>query len=390
MSTYTFQKKLLTVAIAAAILPTMANAAEPVAKFTVTPTHAATAPAEITLDGTASTDDGEIKHYKWTSLAGQIKEGATASMTFDTAGSYPIILTVTDDEGLAHSTYKTVTVGENSCEGHATYSAETGILHIPYVDIPTLPYIGGNHAPSDKKVAVAEVNLQLIYASNLFEIENINVLYEDVNVNDPQKCHGIYTLNGELVLPYIDMPLVTMLNGIPIPLGVETFEGKLGLLPFSDLFTINEVRPVESSDNPIPDPDPDPDTCTLDPNGINAFEAVLMEPYLVFEAINDMILVDYWTGSLWPNPLTDSITIPTMTYTESMLSGAPNLSIIATMKDQDELVASLAAFGISEACIDEIGGKTIEFTYSDATNNWSCSTDIPEQHLDLFPMTCSN
>ncbi len=52
--------------------------------------------------------------------------------------------------------------------------------HYPqhFVDMPTVPMIGGNHTPSKKTVMVEatlmiEATLQLIEASNLFEIEEV-------------------------------------------------------------------------------------------------------------------------------------------------------------------------------------------------------------------------
>lgn len=400
-----FQPTILKIAICSILLTNAAYAAKPSASFTVDKNTADAAPATINLDASGSIDDGTIEQYQWTTLAGQIQTGQTAQMTFDQAGTYPIVLTVTDDEGNTDSAQTTVIIGDNACEGHAVYTAETGQLQIPYVNIPTLPYIGGNHTPSAEKVAVVSLDLQLIKASNLFEIEQVKMIGETLNSSDPKKCHGIYTLNGELFLPFIDVPLVTILNGIPVPVGVETFEGKLSLLPFSDLFTINEVTPVGGSPTVTTgggsgggDIDPPP-VCSTDEQQIaaDAIGAMFLEPHTVFEAINDMMLVDYWSSGVWSKPITNSVHVPDMTFTASMTSGAPELSIIATMKDktalQTELESLFASQGIETACIDDhidtISGKEIRFIF-DGSSSWSCTTDVPQEYLTLFPMQCSN
>jgi hypothetical protein len=107
---------------------------------------------------------------------------------------------------------------EVSCKVHATYSGEDGTLYIPFVDMPTVPMIGGNHTPSEKTVTV-EATLQLIEASDLFEIEDIKL---PSTVSASKQCHATYSLDGQLHIPFVDVPLLTILNGIPIPLGVDT------------------------------------------------------------------------------------------------------------------------------------------------------------------------
>jgi hypothetical protein len=45
----------------------------------------------------------------------------------------------------------------------------------------------------------------------------------------------------------VDLPLLTILNGIFILLGVDTYDATLQMIPFSDLFTIEKVAPVGCS-----------------------------------------------------------------------------------------------------------------------------------------------
>lgn len=80
--------------------------ASPVAAFTPTCTALA-----CTVDGSASTDsDGTITGYAWNFGDGATSSGVNSSHTYAAAGSYPIALTVTDDDGATGSTISTVTV----------------------------------------------------------------------------------------------------------------------------------------------------------------------------------------------------------------------------------------------------------------------------------------
>jgi hypothetical protein len=65
---------------------------------------------EITLDGFPSSDkDGNIIKYEWEN--GTLKEdGATHTVSFDTAGSKIVYLTVTDDDGLTNTTQATINI----------------------------------------------------------------------------------------------------------------------------------------------------------------------------------------------------------------------------------------------------------------------------------------
>ncbi|MGY1750350.1 PKD domain-containing protein, partial [Modestobacter sp. SYSU DS0511] len=67
---------------------------EPTAAFTVT-----TAQLTASLDGSSSSDlDGRVVSWAWEFGDGATGSGATASHTYAAAGSYPVTLTVTDDE----------------------------------------------------------------------------------------------------------------------------------------------------------------------------------------------------------------------------------------------------------------------------------------------------
>ena len=70
------------------------------------------APLDVTLDGSQSSDpDGSVVSYAW-SWTGGTASGMTAAGTLETAGTYEIVLTVTDDEGAIGRDTATVTVTE--------------------------------------------------------------------------------------------------------------------------------------------------------------------------------------------------------------------------------------------------------------------------------------
>jgi hypothetical protein len=270
---------------------------------------------------------------------------------------------------------------EVSCQAHATYSGEDGTLYIPFVDIPTVPMIGGNHTLSGKTVTV-EATLQLIEASNLFEIEDIK---QPSTVSASEQCHATYSLNGQLHIPFVDVPLVTILNGISIPLGVDTYDVTMQMIPFSDLFMIGSATPVGEEEPPcdcVGEVDCECDgTGEPSPNcGDITLQAQLMEPYVLYESINDMLVVEYVISGGWPAQLDDVITPPTGVYTEGFILNAPELYVEATMKTEVE--------GVS-ACF---AGKSIRFIYHPTGANWTCSIDIPNgvppENMTFFPMTC--
>ncbi|WP_243231865.1 PKD domain-containing protein [Microbacterium sp. CIAB417] len=65
---------------------------------------------EVSVTGSGSDPDGTIASYAWDFGDGTTATGATATNTYDTAGTYTITLTVTDDEGATGSKTTEVTV----------------------------------------------------------------------------------------------------------------------------------------------------------------------------------------------------------------------------------------------------------------------------------------
>ena len=70
-----------------------------------------TAPLAVSFSGSGSSDsDGTIASYAWTFGDGSNGSGATVSHSFSAAGSYTVILKVTDNKGATAQTQKVITV----------------------------------------------------------------------------------------------------------------------------------------------------------------------------------------------------------------------------------------------------------------------------------------
>jgi len=101
----------------------------PIASFTFSCTG-----LTCTFDGSGSSDqDGVVTSYAWTFGDGGLTSGAgaTASHTYATGGTYPVALTVTDDDGATGSSSKnvvastpaTVSLGGSSASNGSSWTA---------------------------------------------------------------------------------------------------------------------------------------------------------------------------------------------------------------------------------------------------------------------------
>ena len=217
----------------------------PVADFTAD-TTTGSAPFTVTLDASTATDPdgGAIVDYQWSSSDAQSATGSTASFTFDVAGSYSVTLTVTDDEG--ESAQQTIdiqvdaAVAGDNCEGRASYSAVDGRLHLPLMEIATVPLLGASDRPAGDSSVPTTTTLRIIPGTTLFEIESVVSATPDPAAIDT--CHADYSIDGVLTIPLVDVPVVTSIGGMTVTTGVDTFGATLELLPMSDLFTLTEIR----------------------------------------------------------------------------------------------------------------------------------------------------
>lgn len=89
------------------VLVKLANKA-PVAAFTTTVDALA-----VAVDGSTSTDDGNVEKYEWNFGDGSIDTGMTATHSYAEAGTYTVTLVATDNEGVSSTTTRKVTITSN-------------------------------------------------------------------------------------------------------------------------------------------------------------------------------------------------------------------------------------------------------------------------------------
>jgi PKD repeat protein len=66
---------------------------------------------QVSLDGSGSCDcDGEIVSYQWEFGDGTTGEGVTAARTYARAGTYRVVLIVTNNKGLVSAVYSDVVI----------------------------------------------------------------------------------------------------------------------------------------------------------------------------------------------------------------------------------------------------------------------------------------
>ncbi len=113
----------------------------PAASFTLSPNEGKM-PLTVNLDAGASIDpDGVIVQYSWKASDGQVAEGVTATFTFDIAGTWTVTLTVMDNNSAVstHEEEIAVTIDDGSIfpptSCRAQYSFD-GKLYVPCVSVP--------------------------------------------------------------------------------------------------------------------------------------------------------------------------------------------------------------------------------------------------------------
>ncbi|XP_074656398.1 dyslexia-associated protein KIAA0319-like protein isoform X2 [Tubulanus polymorphus] len=97
-------------------------------------------PSSVVLDGSASTDDDEITHYKWEEVSGPLGDDSMNSITKDknmlvldklTPGEYKFKLTVVDSDRASNSTFANVTVIKEIDYKPVANAGQTRIISLP-------------------------------------------------------------------------------------------------------------------------------------------------------------------------------------------------------------------------------------------------------------------
>lgn len=87
----------------------------PLAIFTCLPSTG-DVPLTVSFDATSSSDpDGNLVSYAWEFGDSEVGSGATASHVYGSAGTYTVILTVTDDDGATASTSAIIQADASPC-----------------------------------------------------------------------------------------------------------------------------------------------------------------------------------------------------------------------------------------------------------------------------------
>ena len=85
-----------------------------------------TAPLVVNFDGTASIDDNQVTGYRWIFESGITSTEAKPTHTFNTAGTYPVTLIVTDAGGLTDEKTLTIEVREPAVQTDFAMYLNTG------------------------------------------------------------------------------------------------------------------------------------------------------------------------------------------------------------------------------------------------------------------------
>lgn len=128
---------------------TQTNAA-PQADITASVTSGS-APLSVSFDGTGSSDiDGAIVSYAWDFDDGSQSTQANSSHTFNTAGTYIVLLTVTDDQGATNTASVVITVSDPGSSTAIKLEAEDATISgATIIDDPASS--GGQHIDFNRR-----------------------------------------------------------------------------------------------------------------------------------------------------------------------------------------------------------------------------------------------
>ena len=96
------------------------------------------APLQASFDASRSYDaDGNVASYSWNFGDGKTGSGATVAHTYNSAGTFPVTLTVTDDRGATSQARGTVTVLSGAGSGAVSVSGQVTFERVPHNAAPT-------------------------------------------------------------------------------------------------------------------------------------------------------------------------------------------------------------------------------------------------------------
>lgn len=252
----------------------------------------------------------------------------------------------------------------------AVYNTTTKIVTLPSADIPLLDVFTGK--PTGE-IAVFGLSLQQLGGVDDFKIVD-NSLKFDKFLSTYDKNHALYEYNdslfsngGKLTL-CVSLPQVVVVPiNVQIPTPERRFEVVMRQLAIDpSVFHVESMTKADATGGgtggglPL--------TGCADPVIRAKAQTQLLEAFGLFSGIDDMVMVDYWSSGTWPTPLSNSVTVPTGTYTSTFVSGGTAGTYLdAIMKTQTA----------SPQIVPEIAGKSLRFLFNTSTNVWSCSSDIP-------------
>ena len=118
------------------------EAGAPAARFSVSQVSGVT-PLLVLLDASASSDsDGQIVSYQWSFGDGQSGSGVSIGHTYTAAGSYNVVLTVTDNEGKTNTTSRVISVSGQTLSG--TIGVAPGAVVDSDVNDPNAAYVNND------------------------------------------------------------------------------------------------------------------------------------------------------------------------------------------------------------------------------------------------------
>ncbi|MBT2163195.1 PKD domain-containing protein [Zobellia barbeyronii] len=106
------------------------------------------APIEIQFKGSSSTDDKAVKNYSWDFKDGSTATSSNPSHSFNEKGTYNVVLTVTDEEGLKDSETITVIITETENEAPKANAS----ANVTEGEAPLEIQFNGSNSTDDKGV----------------------------------------------------------------------------------------------------------------------------------------------------------------------------------------------------------------------------------------------